>query len=95
MDGICVETWVRIRVSIYALAYEYYNVSLVSDEKYDFLASTVNLTNTTKRPDLDEWFINNYSPDTSIWVWNRPEINQLHYILKHEFNLKDIKHEYS
>lgn len=64
----------RIRVAIFAHAYEYYSVSFIDDFEYDALAKAVDLSVPTDRPDLDEWFRENYQEYTGSWVGAHPEL---------------------
>ena len=77
MNGVCEETRLRIKLSVWAFAYEIANQPLVSDAVYDFNAYQVNLKNRTKRPDLDFWFICNFRPDTGLWIHDHPELDKL------------------
>ena len=72
----------RIRLALYAYAYEVHNNSLVSDSTYDLLSRSVNLDVSTDRPDLDLWFKNNYSKDTGMWIYNHPELHKIKSLYK-------------
>lgn len=72
----------RIQLAIWALAYERYNHSFVLDAYYDEMSLKVDLTIPTDRPDLDEWFIQNYSPDTGQWIHKHPDIDRLHILVQ-------------
>lgn len=67
----------RIQLSVYALAYERYQHSFVSDAKYDEMSLKVDLSIATDRPDLDEWFKENFSVHTGQWVLDHPEFQRL------------------
>lgn len=67
----------RIRVAIFAHAYEYYNESLVDDTTYDALARDVDVSIETDRPDLDLWFKENYQDHTGSWVHSHPELKRI------------------
>ena len=73
MTGICLETQLRIRVAVYAWAYEVHDDPLVSDAVFDHTARKVDLERSTSRPDIDEWFRNNFNPSTGVWVRSHPE----------------------
>jgi len=70
---IDVETRKRIKVSVYAYLYEYAGISVISDSEYDQLALTIDLSINTRRPDLDKWFRDNFSPYTGMWIRKHPE----------------------
>ena len=74
---ICEETRNRIRISLAAYAYEVLNESIISDHEFDMLALKVDLSVKTARPEMDEWFKVNFSPDTGHWVWKHPELSKL------------------
>lgn len=82
MDGICDETRLRIRVSVYAWAYEMHDTSLVDDSVFDFLCRQVDLSKQTSRPDMDKWFIENFNPSTGMWVRQHPEPQGLEWIFQ-------------
>lgn len=73
MIDYCEETRLRIRVAVYAWAYEMHNDPLVSDAVFDHTARRINLQRSTSRPDLDEWFGNNFNPSTGMWVHQHPD----------------------
>lgn len=70
---ICEQTRIRIKLSVAAYAYEVLNDPIMSDDEFDHLSLKVNLNAKTTRPDMDEWFTTNFSPDTGMWVRNHPE----------------------
>ncbi len=76
------ETRNRIRLSVAAYAYECMNFSLLSDEEFDELAYSIDLKVNTRRPDLDEWFRNNFEPHTGMWIHKHPEREKLRAIAK-------------
>lgn len=67
----------RIKLLLYAYAYEIHNDSLVSDAYFDKLCEDVDLEEATDRPDLDEWFKQNFDKSTGMWVHNFPEKDRL------------------
>lgn len=73
----CPETRNRIRVSLAAWAYEVHNDALLPDHLFDRLALSIDVRKSTARPDLDEWFRDNFSPHTGIWVLNHPERDKI------------------
>ncbi len=67
----------RIKLSVWAYAYEFLNESIVSDETFDKEALNVDLSIDTGRPDLDEWFRKNFDPSTGLWIRQHPEIEHV------------------
>ena len=80
--SICEETRLRIRLAVCAWAYEMHDDPLVSDDEFDAMAQRVDLSATTARPDLDEWFRQHFNPDTGIWVRSHPEPEALERIYR-------------
>lgn len=72
-----VETRRRIRLSIWAYAYESKNVSLVPDGLFDPESMMVDLTMMTDRPDLDAWFRKEFEPCTGMWIHKHPELDRI------------------
>lgn len=69
----CPETRRRIRLAVAAWAYEVHDDPVMSDAEFDTLARSVDLSIGTDRPDLDEWFHENFDPSTGIWIHAHPE----------------------
>lgn len=72
----------RIRVALWAYTYEFESVSLVSDAEFDKACLEIDLSVATDRPELDEWFKDNFSPYTGQWIHNHPELKKLKDIYK-------------
>ena len=70
-----IEVWKRIRVAVWAYAYEIANNPIASDAEYDKLAASVDLSVSTSRPDLDDWFRKNFQPHTGQWIHHHPELH--------------------
>jgi hypothetical protein len=73
----CIETRNRIKIVLAAYAYEYHDDPLMTDSQFDNLAKSINLEVSTNRPDLDKWFVKNYSPYTGQWIRVFPEILEI------------------
>ncbi len=84
-----VETKRRIYISICAYAYEILNNPIVSDADYDRIATEVDLSIDTSRPDLDDWFRKNYQPHTGMWIHNHPELDKLKRLYNDYYNRKN------
>lgn len=67
----------RIRLVLWAYAYEFRSDSIVSDAVFDEEAAKVDLSVDTGRPDLDEWFRREFSPITGQWVHQFPELDKV------------------
>lgn len=71
------ETRKRIKLAVAAYAYEICNTPVLTDEQFDNLAKSVNLSVSTSRPDLDEWFRREFETDTGMWIWKHPELARI------------------
>jgi len=67
----------RIRLSIYAYAYEVENDSLVSDEEFDRLSRSIDPNVSTNHKVMDSFFRKKFHPDTGMWIHEHPEINRI------------------
>jgi hypothetical protein len=72
-----IETRRRIRLSLWAYAYEYKDDPLVSDEIFDKESLLVNLNISTTNAKMDKWFKKNFSPSTGFWIREHPDIEGL------------------
>lgn len=76
------ETRRRIKLSVWAYAYEFENKSLVPDAVFDVESYQVDLRTETDRLDLDYWFRGNFQPCTGMWIHQHPELNKIREIYK-------------
>ena len=69
----------RIRIALFAYAYEVENDPLVSDEYYDELAQRVdeNLECETGHNELDFWFHDCFDSITGMWIHQHPELEKV------------------
>ena len=72
-----IETRRRIRLTLWAVAYEFKSHSIVSDAVYDFESYNIDVNINTNRPDLDEWFRGFFEPCTGIWIHKHPELDKV------------------
>jgi len=79
------ETQKRIKLLICAYSYEFKNHSIINDEEFDKLAKSIKPSISTKRPDLDEWFKNNFNSDTGMWIHSFPELDKIEKIYNKYF----------
>lgn len=77
-----IETRRRIMLSIWAYAYEFENISLVSDAEFDKQCGLVDLSVSTARPDLDAWWRENFQPHTGMWINKHPELEKIKCLTK-------------
>lgn len=75
----------RIKLSIWAFAYEFKNHSIVSDAVFDVTARQVNLSIATNRLDLDYWFRAFFDPSTGVWIHKHPELDKIRNIYERYF----------
>jgi len=84
------ETRNRLKVLLWAYAYEIKNEHMVSDAEFDRVCKEIDLTKTTDRPDMDEWFIQNFDPSTGIWVHSLPDAEKKKLAYKYESMMNDL-----
>jgi hypothetical protein len=69
------ERHVRIKLLVFAYAYEVENDPLVTDQVFDTLARSSNTSIETGK--YDEWWKNNFNPYTGLWIHKYPEIDAI------------------
>lgn len=67
----------RIRLALWAYAYEFKSESLVSDAKFDEVAKEIDPAILTGHAILDHFFQTVFSPHTGQWVHSHPELGKL------------------
>ncbi len=77
MEQLEIEKRKRINVALYAYAYEIMGHSLVSDEKYDTISLGIRPKLPTNYPIMDNFFKNEFSPDTGMWIYKHPELEKI------------------
>ena len=70
----------RIRLSLWAYAYEFKSISMVSDDVFDTLSKAINVSQTTGNRKLDKFFRDEFNPDTGMWVHKHPELIKLEWL---------------
>lgn len=68
----------RIRLSVFAYAYEVMNDSLISDADFDTLSLRIDPKVETGNKKLDRFFAKHFDPSTGMWVTKHPEKRLLH-----------------
>ena len=66
-----IERWRRIKLTVWAYAYEIANDPIATDEQFDALARQIDTTIDTGR--LDDWWRENFQPHTGMWIHKHPE----------------------
>lgn len=64
----------RIKLSLYAYAYEMENDSLITDDEFDQRALGINPEMRTGNEEMDEFFRTRFSPHTGQWIHHHPDI---------------------
>ena len=77
LTGSEIETRRRVKLTLWAYSYEFMNHSMVDDHKFDEECRKVDLTISTRRPDLDGWWREKFDPSTGMWIHNHPELDIL------------------
>lgn len=67
----------RIRLSVWAFAYEFLDESLVTDEVFDAEAKLVDLKVSTGNRQLDAFFRKHFAGYTGQWVRSHPDLKRL------------------
>lgn len=68
----------RIRLSVWAYAYEFMDDTMVPDAVYDALSLEIDPSVTTGNRRLDRFFATEFSPSTGMWVRKHPDLRGLH-----------------
>lgn len=67
----------RIRIAVWAYAYEVLDVTLASDHRFDAECKLVDLSISTGNPRLDQWFGKAFAAHTGQWVHLHPDLKHL------------------
>lgn len=67
----------RIKIAVYAYAYEIEHVNLVDDYVYDALALTIQPAMSTGHSRLDSFFLHHFDPSTGMWIHRHPELDKV------------------
>lgn len=71
------QTRIRIQIAKAAYAYEVNDDPIIDDAVFDTLCRKVDVNIRTRRPDLDEFFRNEFSPETGRWIWKHPDFDKI------------------
>ena len=67
----------RIRLSIFAYAYEFMNDSLVDDAEFDRLSQEIDLTINTGNEEMDSFFAREFIADSGMWIRKHPNLKRV------------------
>jgi len=76
----------RIRVAVWAYAYEVFDVSLVSDHRFDEECKLIDPKVSTGNARLDSFFRKTFAAHTGQWVHKHPEVGRLEYLTRRLIN---------
>lgn len=76
-EGVCKETWKRIKIAVAAYAYEFENDPIMSDADFDELASLIDLNIDTGNKLLDKFFREEFDEITGQWIHKHPELEKI------------------
>lgn len=75
----------RIKLTVWAYAYEIANTSLVSDDEFDRECMAVDVRIDTGRPELDEWWRGHFQAHTGQWIHGHPELARVAELFNNEY----------
>jgi NAD-dependent DNA ligase len=67
----------RIRLSVFAYAYEFANESLIPDSEFDALCLQVDPSIETGNAKMDKFFKEQFNPSTGQWIHRHPELEKI------------------
>lgn len=65
----------RIRLSVFAYAYEMADDSLISDSEFDSMCLKIKPEIKTGNDKMDKFFQDEFDPSTGMWIRSHPELN--------------------
>lgn len=78
----------RIRLSVAAYSYEFYSDSVMTDAEFDSLSLRINKDLPTGNSLLDQFFRENFSVHTGMWIHDHPEKEKLDWLYKNVYKKK-------
>lgn len=81
-----IETRRRVKLALWAYAYEFEQHSIVEDAVFDFESYMVDLNIETDRLDLDYWFRAEFIPDTGLWIHKHPDLDKIKNMYKWNYD---------
>lgn len=76
----------RTDLACWAYAYEFLNISMVSDAVYDAVSKEVDLTISTGNEVFDSFFKEHFDPSTGMWIRQHPDLHKLHALVQYKLN---------
>lgn len=76
-DNVETERRNRIRLAVFAYAYEFENDPLISDGEYDELSKKININVKTGNDLLDKFFKKEFNEYTGSWIHKHPELDKI------------------
>lgn len=76
----------RILVSIWAYAYEFESVSLVSDAEFDEVCKSIDKEVLTGNDKMDKFFKESFEAYTGQWIHSHPELEKIKKLYNKHFN---------
>jgi DNA ligase-like protein len=64
----------RIRVALFAYAYEIENISLIADSEFDELCGKIQPNEGTGNEEMDRFFRTEFNSSTGMWIHKHPQI---------------------
>ena len=77
----------RIDLSAAAYAYEYMNISIMTDAEFDVLSLKIDPQLSTGNKKMDKFFKKQFDPSTGMWIHKHPEKNKLRRIVELKRNV--------
>ena len=78
----------RIRLSVYAYAYEFMDDSLVDDAEFDRLSQEIDLTIITGNEEMDSFFAREFIADSGMWIRRHPNLDRVREIYENFYKGK-------
>ena len=82
------ETRRRIKLSVYAYAYEFMNDSLIDDAEFDRLSQEIDLTINTGNEEMDSFFAKEFIADSGMWIRRHPNLERVNEIYENFYRGK-------
>jgi len=72
----------RIRLCVYAYAYEIANETLIPDHEFDAMCLKIDPSIETGNEKMDAWFKKEFNPSTGQWIHKHPELGRIVHIYR-------------
>lgn len=64
----------RIRICVWAYAYEFLDAPIATDAEFDVLVRKIDLSIRTGNDVMDDWFESQFQIDTGRWIHSHPDL---------------------